>query len=93
MLHEYLHKTVNKLIFHNVVLSEKHKPVKVEDFPEHIALMQSKKSIQFEEDYESVMIDVDFSQHAAKLHVNAAKNRYKNIIPCECQPTVNRSLM
>ena len=56
----------------------------MEDFPEHIALMQSKKSIQFEEEYESVMIDVALSQHAAKLHVNASKNRYKNIVPCEC---------
>ena len=65
-----------------IALSD-HKPVKVEDFPEHIALMQSKKSIQFEEDYESVMIDVDMSQHAAKLHVNASKNRYKNIVPCK----------
>ena len=74
-----------------VALSD-HKPVKVEDFPEHIQLMQSKKSIQFEEDYESVMVDVKTSQHAAKLHVNASKNRYKNIIPCECYYiTVNRN--
>ena len=66
-----------------------HKPVKVEDFPEHIALMHSKKSIQFEEEYESVMVDVTVSQHAAKLHVNTPKNRYKNIIPCKFQLTVN----
>ena len=45
--------------------------------------MQSNKNIQFEEDYESVMVDVATSQHAAKLHVNGSKNRYKNIIPCE----------
>ena len=75
-------------------MSEQHKPVKVEDFPEHIALMRSKKNIQFEEDYNSVMIDVeDFSQHASKLHVNASKNRYKNIIPCESQLVVSRSLV
>ena len=65
-----------------VALSD-HKPVKVEDYPQHIALMQSKKSIQFEEDYDSVMVDEVFSQHAAKLHVNVSKNRYKNIIPRE----------
>ena len=54
--------------------------------------MQSNKSIQFEEDYESVMVDVKTSQHAAKLHVNGSKNRYKNIIPCECcYITVNRN--
>ena len=60
-----------------------HKPVKVDDFPEHIALMKSKKSIQFEEDYDAVMVDVTFSEHASKLYVNAPKNRYKNIVPCK----------
>ena len=55
----------------------------MEDYPQHIALMQSKKSIQFEGDYDSVMVDEVFSQHAAKLYVNVSKNRYKNIVPRE----------
>ena len=61
----------------------KHLPVKVEDFPEHVALMQSDDSIRFEREYEKITVDIPFSQHAAKLYVNALKNRYKNIIPCE----------
>lgn len=59
----------------------KHLPVKVEDFPEHVALMQSEDSIRFEREYETISIEGPFSQHAAKLYANATKNRYKNIIP------------
>ncbi|XP_065918202.1 receptor-type tyrosine-protein phosphatase S-like isoform X7 [Dysidea avara] len=58
-----------------------HKHIKVDDFPEHVAMMRSKKNEQFEADYESMVVNVSFSQHTAKLHVNASKNRYKNIVP------------
>ena len=61
----------------------KHLPVKVEDFPEHVALMQSDDSIRFEREYEKLEVDIPFSHHAAKLYANAIKNRYKNIIPCK----------
>ena len=61
----------------------KHLPVKVEDFPEHVALMQSDDSIRFEREYETIAVDGPFSQHAAKHYANASKNRYKNIIPRE----------
>ena len=56
---------------------------KVDDFPEHVAMMRSKKNEQFEADYESMVVNIPFSQHTAKLHVNASKNRYKNIVPCK----------
>lgn len=69
-------------MFNNLGLS-KHLPVKVEDFPEHVAMMQSDDSIRFEREYENITVDIPFSQHAAKLYVNALKNRYKNIIPRE----------
>jgi len=59
------------------------KPIKVDDYPEHVALMRTKKNQQFEADYESMVIDIPFTQHNAKLHVNASKNRYKNIVPCK----------
>ena len=59
----------------------KHLPVKLEDFPEHVALMQSDDSIRFEREYETISIEGPFSQHAAKVYANATKNRYKNIIP------------
>ena len=61
----------------------KRKHIKVDDFPEHVAMMRSKKNEQFEADYESMVVDIFFSQHTAKLHVNASKNRYKNIVPCK----------
>lgn len=61
----------------------KHLPVNVEDFPEHVAMMQSDDSIRFEREYESITVDIPFSNHAAKLYVNGTKNRYKNIIPRE----------
>ena len=61
----------------------KHLPVKVEDFPEHVTMMQSDDSIRFEREYEKITVDIPFSHHAAKLYVNGLKNRYKNIIPCE----------
>ena len=61
----------------------KRKPIKVDDFPEHVAMMRSKKNEQFEVDYESMVVNVPFTQHNAKLHVNASKNRYKNIVPCK----------
>lgn len=64
----------------NVDMS-KHLPVKVEDFPEHVALMQSDDSIRFEREYDTIAVDGPFSQHAAKFYANATKNRYKNIIP------------
>ena len=60
----------------------KHLPVKVEDFPEHVALMQSDDSIRFEKEYDTIMVDIPFSHHAARLYANGPKNRYKNIIPC-----------
>ena len=64
----------------NVEVS-KHLPIKVEDFPEHVALMQLDDSIRFEREYETISIEGPFSQHAAKVYANVTKNRYKNIIP------------
>ena len=61
----------------------KRKSINVDNFPEHVAMMRSKKNEQFEADYESMGINIPFSQHAAKLHVNASKNRYKNIVSCK----------
>lgn len=62
-------------------LGTKHFPIKVEDFPEHVALMRSDNSIRFEREYETISVDLPFSHHAAKLYANVPKNRYKNIIP------------
>ena len=58
------------------------KPIKVEDFTEHLAMLQSNMCEQFQSDYESIVSETEYSFHAAKLAVNVNKNRYKNIIPC-----------
>ena len=57
------------------------KPIYVEDFAEHLAMLQSKRE-QFQTDYESIASDTKYTFHAAKLAVNVNKNRYENIIPC-----------
>ena len=69
--------------YYGSVEMSQRKHIKVDDFPEHVAMMRSKKNEQFEADYESMVVNVSFSQHTAKLHVNASKNRYKNIVPCK----------
>ena len=60
-----------------------HDPIKVDDFPEHVALMESRNDAQFKQEYNSITVEVPFTQHAAKLKVNTPKNRYKDIIPCK----------
>ena len=35
------------------------------------------------EEFELLATNVPFTQHAAKLRCNEAKNRYKNIVPCK----------
>ena len=55
----------------------------MDDFPEHVALMESRNGTQFKQEYNSISVEVPFTQHAAKLKVNIPKNRYKDIIPCK----------
>ena len=58
------------------------KPIKVEDFSEHLAKLQANLCEQFQSDYESIVSETEYTFHAAKLAVNDNKNRYKNILPC-----------
>ena len=57
--------------------------VKVEDFAEHVASIKAQNGAKIIEEFESLVIDAPFTQHAAKLLRNKTKNRYKNVIPCE----------
>ena len=59
------------------------KPVKVEDFTEHVDILKSNMCEQFQTDYESLESETEYTFHAAKLTVNVNKNRYKNILPCK----------
>ena len=62
-----------------------YKPIKVENFAEHIAMLHSSMNQQFTTDYSSLVMENDFSFHTCKLEVNVMKNRYKNILPCMCK--------
>jgi len=66
-----------------VVQKPGHSFIKIEDFTEHVALLKAEKDAKFKEEFELVNVDAPFTQHAAKQLCNKAKNRYKNIIPCE----------
>jgi len=57
-------------------------PIKVEDFAEHLAMLQSNIHKQFRIDYESLVSDTEYTFHAARLAANSNKNRYRNILPC-----------
>ena len=57
--------------------------VNVEDFVEHVASINAQNGAKITEEFESLVIDAPFTQHAAKLLHNKVKNRYKNVIPCE----------
>ena len=60
-----------------------YKPITVEKFAEHIAMLHSSMNKQFNTDYNSLVMENDFTFHTSKLEVNVKKNRYKNILPCK----------
>ena len=57
-------------------------PIKIEEFTEHLAMLQANMCEQFQIDYNSLGSETEYTFHAAKLPVNVNKNRYKNILPC-----------
>lgn len=59
-----------------------HKAIKVNDFAEQVTQEIENKEKCLEE-FELLATNVPFTQHAAKLHCNELKNRYKNIVPCK----------
>jgi len=59
------------------------KPIKVDPFAEHLAMLHSNINKQFGTDYDSLVSQTEYTYHAAKLAVNMNKNRYKNILPCK----------
>ena len=55
----------------------------MEDFAEHLAMLQANMNEQFRSDYESLVSGIEYTFHAARLGPNIPKNRYKNILPCK----------
>ena len=66
-----------------VVANANKKPIKVERFAEHLAMLHASINKQFGDDYDSIVTQTEYSYHACKLAVNVNKNRYKNILPCK----------
>jgi len=60
-----------------------HKAIKIKDFNEHVAFMKAENCAKIVEEFESLAVDIPFTQHAARLLCNKVKNRYKNIAPCK----------
>ena len=71
------------------------KPIKMEDFTEHVASLNADSEGKMMEEFESLIVNAPFTQHAARLLCNKSKNRYKNIAPCKflssftCRPIDN----
>ena len=61
-------------------------PIKQEDFCDHVASVKAQNGAKLIEEFESLVVDAPFTQHAAKLLRNKAKNRYKNVTPCKLLP-------
>jgi len=58
--------------------------IQVEDFAEHVVLMKDEGNAVIAEEFESIVVDAPFTQHAGNMICNKPKNRYKNILPCKC---------
>ena len=71
------------VLFHNVVERTGRKPIKIEDFTEHVASLKAENEAKMIEEFELLTINAPFTQHAARLLCNKSKNRYKNIAPCK----------
>ena len=59
------------------------KPIKIEDFTEHVASLNAENQAKLIEEFEILTINAPFTQHTARLLCNKTKNRYKNIAPCK----------
>ncbi|XP_065886416.1 uncharacterized protein [Dysidea avara] len=59
-------------------VSVSHTAQKVEDF---LMLLTSMDSAKLDAQYNSLIVDASFTQHAANIPVNVDKNKYKNILP------------
>ena len=66
-----------------VVDTSEFSTIQVEDFAEYVILMKDEGNAVISEEFESIVVDAPFTQHAGKMICNKPKNRYKNILPCE----------
>ena len=79
----YVYTAIGKSLLYIADVSISHTVIKVEDFPEHVSLLKSGDKSSLNANYESLKVKAPFTQFAAKMPVNIAKNRYKNIVACK----------
>jgi len=48
-----------------------------------VSLLKSGDKANLTAEYESLKVDVTFTQYTAKMPINIPKNRYKNIVACK----------
>ena len=58
-------------------------PIKMEDFCDHIVSIKAQNGAKLIQEFESLVINAPFTNHAAKLLRNKTKNRFENVIPCK----------
>ncbi|CAB3405125.1 unnamed protein product [Caenorhabditis bovis] len=66
------------------VNTNKTRPVRIDDFDEHVRMMSADSDFRFSEEYEMMKnVGVGQSTHSAELAVNRPKNRFTNILAYE----------
>uniref|UniRef100_A0A0N4YZZ3 protein-tyrosine-phosphatase n=1 Tax=Parastrongyloides trichosuri TaxID=131310 RepID=A0A0N4YZZ3_PARTI len=74
-----------KLLLHTIMKVDnpsRSRPVKIQDFLEHVRLMSADSDFRFSEEYEEFRkVGVNQPCIASELPVNRAKNRFTNILP------------
>uniref|UniRef100_A0AC35U5L6 Protein-tyrosine-phosphatase n=1 Tax=Rhabditophanes sp. KR3021 TaxID=114890 RepID=A0AC35U5L6_9BILA len=82
---ESLGNVPQKIILHTVAKTDnpaRSRPVRIQDFAEHVRLMSADSDFRFSEEYEDLkMIGINLPAIASELPVNRAKNRFTNILP------------
>ena len=85
----YVCTAIGKSLLYIADVSVSHTVIKVEDFPEYLSLLKSGDKSSLNAEYESLKVKAPFTQYAAKMPVNIAKNRYKNIVACKTEFMMN----
>ena len=73
--------------------NSEHSPIQVEDFAEHVVLMKDEGDAIISEEFESMVVDAPFTQHAGNMICNKLKNRYKDILPCKSNLLLNLHIL
>ena len=64
---------------------DSHPPVPLSGFHSRMTILQADSNFHFLQEYESIEVpdEPSYTTEAAAMMINASKNRYTNIVPCE----------